>query len=495
MKTAWLRSGPRPLLAPRRAAALAAATLLLAAGCDSNDDSNGGEGGAERPARSEVTTTRVQVVEGLGREGGFDPAEIYDRLSPGVVTILSLFKGGSSLLEDGGEGGQGSGFVLDGNGYIATNAHVVTTEKADGTEQADQVYIEFLDGNRVPAEIVGHDPNADVALLKVDAPKPLQVAPLGDSASSRVGDWVVAIGNPLGLEHTVTVGIVSAKGRRVNGKYDDYLQTDASINPGNSGGPLIDARGRVIGINTMIRVYEQGATGIAFAIPINMAKQVLAQLRREGHVTRGYLGIQFQPLNDALARGFGLKSAEGALVGDVLPGTPAEKASIRSGDVIVEFDGQKIETAQDLPRRVASVSPGSSVDLVVVRSGKKRTLRAVVGAVPDDEEVARAAPAPESKDSAAPSGWGFEVSAVDTAAEGRESTPVPVTGGPLVVTKVEPDGPAARAGLQPKDVILKINGQDVRSEAELLDALEREPFPVLQTRRGENTIYRALEKE
>ena len=147
-------------------ALLAAAALLLAAGCDSNDGN--GDGGAERPARSEVTTTRVQVVEGLGREGGFDPAEIYDRLSPGVVTILSLFKGGSSLLEDGGEGGQGSGFVLDGNGYIATNAHVVTTEKASGTEQADQVYVEFLDGNRVPAEIVGDDPNADVALLKVE---------------------------------------------------------------------------------------------------------------------------------------------------------------------------------------------------------------------------------------------------------------------------------------------------------------------------------------
>jgi serine protease Do len=427
----------------------------------------------------------VEAERGPAQERPESFATLAEALSPAVVNIQVRRE-----LDLGGRlphpiPASASGFVISLDGYIITNNHVV--------EEADDLKVGFLDGTLLPGRVVGKDSETDLALLKVESAKPLPVAPLGDSSEARVGDWVVAIGNPLGLEHTVTVGILSAKGRRVSGKYDDYLQTDASINPGNSGGPLIDTRGRVIGINTMIRVYEQGATGIAFAIPINMAKGLLTQLRREGHVTRGYLGIQFQPLTDALARGFGLKSTEGALVGDVLPGTPADKAAIRSGDVIVEFDGQKIQSAQDLPRHVASVSPGTGVDLVVVRSGKTRKLRAVVGAVPDAEEVARVVPAPESRDSVAPSGWGFEVSTLDATAEGGAG--VPVTGGPLVVTRVEPDGPAARAGLEPKDVILQVNGQAVRSEAELLRALEGEPVPVLQTRRGENTIYRALEKD
>ena len=234
-----------------------------------------------------MTTTRVQVVEGLGREGGFDPAQIYDRLSPGVVTILSIFNGGSSLLDDGGEGGQGSGFVLDGDGYIATNAHVVTTDGTDGTEQADQVYIEFLDGNRVPAEIVGHDPNADVALLKVD-PDDLSLTPLdlGESHTISVGEPVAAIGSPFGERQSLSIGVISALDRTIQSltKFEigDAIQTDAAINPGNSGGPLLDAQGRVIGINAQIKSQSGGGEGVGFAIPVDAVRRSLRELRAQG---------------------------------------------------------------------------------------------------------------------------------------------------------------------------------------------------------------------
>jgi serine protease Do len=375
--------------------------------------------------------------------------------------------------------------VVSSDGYIVTNNHVV--------EEAGSLNVSFLDGLDLPARVVGRDPETDLALIKVESPRKLPVAPLGDSDQSRVGDWVIAIGNPLGLDHSVTVGILSAKGRQVNGTYDDYLQTDASINPGNSGGPLIDTLGRVVGINTMIRVYEQTATGIAFAIPISMAKPLLLQLRNQGKVTRGWLGIQFQPLTDALARGFELESTQGALVGDVLPGTPADKATIRSGDVIVEFGGQRIGTARDLPRSVAAISPGSEVDLVVMRKGKQRRLRAVVGPKPNEYSVAGKTPVPSPPAPQPSTGWGFEVGKLDKEVAKR----VDVSAAPaaLVVTKVDPDGPAFRAGLRTDDVILEVNGESIHSEGELMSMLERERPTVLRTRRGETTLYRALVRD
>jgi serine protease Do len=377
-----------------------------------------------------------------------------------------------------------SGFVVSADGYIVTNNHVVA--------EAGELQVAFLDGTELEARIIGRDPDTDLALIKVDSPRPLAVAPLGDSDLARVGDWVVAIGNPLGLAHSVTVGILSAKGRRENGRYDDYLQTDASINPGNSGGPLIDTLGRVVGINTMIRVYEQSATGIAFSIPINMVKPLIAQLHRQGRVTRGYLGIQFQPLTQALARGFQLDSTLGALVGDVLPNTPAERASLRSGDVIVEFDGRKIGSAEELPRSVAAVAPGTPVDMVVVRSGQQTRLRAVVGSPPESETAAlqiEQSPAPRSKPA---NGWGFEVDELETGLASSEGS---AGAAPLIVTKVEPDSAASRAGLRPDDLILKLNGVEVHTAEELRERLESEAYPVLQTRRSGSNVYRALERE
>ena len=397
MRTASLRSGPRPLLAPRPAAALAAAAVLLAAGCDSSD------GEPERAGRSEVTTTRVQVVEGLGREGGFDPAEIYDRLSPGVVTILSLFRGGSSLLEDGGEGGQGSGFVLDGNGYIATNAHVVTTEKADGTDQADQVYVEFIDGNRVPAEIVGHDPNADVALLKID-PEGLSLTPLhlGESHTIAVGEPVAAIGSPFGERQSLSIGVISALDRTIRSltqfEIGDAIQTDAAINPGNSGGPLLDAEGRVIGINAQIKSQSGGGEGVGFAVPVDAVRRSLRELRENGRVDYGYLGVETLTVWPQLAQRIDLDVNTGALVQDVVDGSPAEDAGLEAGnedisfqgqdgiavggDLIVAVNGKRLTREHDLADEIGAHSAGEKVALTIFRDGDRRSLDVELGRRP-----------------------------------------------------------------------------------------------------------------
>jgi S1-C subfamily serine protease len=382
----------------RWAAALAAAVLLLAAGCDSGDD------GASEPAGPrEVTTTRVQVVEGLGSGDGFNPAQIYDRLSPGVVTILSIFNGGSSLLEDGGEGGQGSGFVLDGNGYIATNAHVVTTEGTEGTERADQVYIEFLDGNRVPAEIVGHDPNADVALLKVD-PDGLSLTPLhlGESHTISVGEPVAAIGSPFGERQSLSIGVISALDRTIQSltKFEigDAIQTDAAINPGNSGGPLLDAQGRVIGINAQIKSQSGGGEGVGFAIPVDAVRRSLRELRDKGRVDYGYLGVETLTIWPQLAERIDVNVDTGALVQNIVDGSPAEDADLQAGneditfqgqdsiavggDLIVAVDGKELTREHDLADEISGRSVGEKIALTVLRDGKRREIEVELGRRP-----------------------------------------------------------------------------------------------------------------
>jgi S1-C subfamily serine protease len=383
----------------RAVAALAATLLLAAAGCDSN-----GGAGDDQPTARKVTTTRVQVVEHLGgRNGGFDPGAIYDRLSPGVVTILSIFDGGSSLLEDGGEGGQGSGFVLDGDGYIATNAHVVTTERRNGTARADNVYVEFSDGNRVAAEIVGDDPNADVALIKVD-PAGLSLTPLrlGHSSSIAVGEPVAAIGSPFGERQSLSVGVISALDRTIQSltqfEIGDAIQTDAAINPGNSGGPLLDARGRVIGINAQIKSQSGGGEGVGFAIPVDTVSRSLRELRADGRVDYGYLGVETLTIWPQLAERLGLDVDTGALVQDVVDGSPAEDAGIRAGedtiafqgqanittggDLIVAVDGKPLTREHDLADEISRHSTGDRVQLTVIRDGGRRTIAVELGKRP-----------------------------------------------------------------------------------------------------------------
>ena len=386
----------------RRAAAAAAAALLLAAaGCDVNGDGTGTSGDSAAPRK--VTTTRVEVVEGLGKSGGFDPAAIYHRLSPGVVTILSLFGGGTSLLDDGGEGGQGSGFVIDGDGYIATNAHVVTSQQDNATKRAEQVYVEFSDGNRVPATIVGHDPNADVALLKVD-PDGLALTPLrlGESKAVAVGEPVAAIGSPFGERQSLTIGVISALDRTIQSltqfEIGDAIQTDAAINPGNSGGPLLDAEGRVIGINAQIKSQSGGGEGVGFAVPVDAVRRSLRELRAKGRVDYGYLGVETLTVWPQLAEHLGLNASSGALVQKVVDGSPAENAGLDAGDHEITFQGQgnivtggdlivgvddkKLTREHDLADEIAAHEAGEHVQVTLIRDGDRRTIEVELGKRP-----------------------------------------------------------------------------------------------------------------
>jgi S1-C subfamily serine protease len=386
------------MAALRWTSALAAAAALLAAGCDSGGDDDAG-------APREVTTTRVQVVEGIGRRGGFDPGQIYQRLSPGVVTITSIFEGGADPLEDQGEAGQGSGFVLDGRGYIATNAHVVTTEDVSGTKRAREIFVTFLDGNRVPAEIVGSDPNADVALLKVD-PEGLRLTPLrlGMPESIEVGEPVAAIGSPFGEQQSqsLSVGVVSALDRSIQSltrfQIGDAIQTDAAINPGNSGGPLLDAHGRVIGINAQIRSRSGGGEGVGFAVPVDAVRRSLRELRHDGRVDYGYLGVGSLVLWPQLAERLGLDVGAGALVQEVEDGSPAEDADIEAGDDEISFQGRRIPTGgdvivgvegrrltlhEDLADVISSKSAGDEVRLEILHDGKRRTVEVTLGRRPE----------------------------------------------------------------------------------------------------------------
>ncbi|MEA2331048.1 MAG: hypothetical protein QOH58_1186 [Thermoleophilaceae bacterium] len=371
---------------------LVAVAGLVAPGCNYGDDESAG-------APREVTTTRVQVVEGLGREGGFDPGQIYDRLAPGVVTVLSVFEGGGSILEDGGEGGQGSGFVLDGQGFIATNAHVVTS---DSGNRAEQLFVEFSDGNRVPGEILGVDPNADVALLKVD-PAGLSLTPLalGASRSITVGEPVAAIGSPFGERQSLSIGVISAVDRNIESltrfRIGDAIQTDAAINPGNSGGPLLDARGRVLGINAQIKSQSGGGEGVGFAIPVDAVRRSLRELRDKGRVDYGYLGVSTLVLWPQLAERLGLGVRDGALIQEIEPNSPAERAELRAGDdeiefqatplrtggdVVVAVNGRRLSRADDLADEISAMSAGDTVALELLRDGERRTIRLRLGRRP-----------------------------------------------------------------------------------------------------------------
>jgi 2-alkenal reductase len=383
----------------RLAAGLAALTMLAAGGCDGGSDE-------ESKGPSKVTTTRVQVIEGVGKKGGFDAGQIYRRLSPGVVTVISLFDGGSALTEDEGEGGQGSGFVLDGDGYVATNAHVVTSGAAGRSERAKQVFVEFSSGDRVPAKIIGDDPNADVALLKVD-PKGLDLTPLGLGSSHNlvVGAPVAAIGSPFGERQSLSVGVVSAIDRNIESltrfQIGDAIQTDAAINPGNSGGPLLSAKGQVLGINAQIKSQSGGGEGVGFAIPVDTVRRSLRELRRKGRVEYGYLGVTTLLLYPQLAQRLDLEVQDGALVAEVENGSPADKAGLEagsrrisfqgqedvpaSGDVIVSVDGKRLTRSEDLADLISMLPAGKEVELEVLREGDRRTEKVKLGQRPSQQ--------------------------------------------------------------------------------------------------------------
>jgi serine protease Do len=352
----------------------------------------------------------------------------------------------------------GSGVIVDPAGYILTNNHVI--------ENAQDITVRLSDSRKFKAKLVGRDPKTDLAVLKVEAPAPLPVAELGDSERLRVGQWVVAIGNPFGLDRTVTVGIVSATARTRVGvaTYENFIQTDASINPGNSGGPLLNLDGRVIGINTAIVAAGQG---IGFSIPINEAKSVMGQLIARGKVVRGWLGIVIQDVTDELASSFGVREREGVLVSDVMKGGPGEVAGLRPGDVIVDLGGTKIREVPDLQRRVASVAPGQTVAVGVVRDRKPQRLSVRVGEMPTDDAATA-----EAEMDAGPEGFGLQIEplAPDTA----ERLGLSFNQG-LLVTDVASGGPADRAGLKRGDVILEVDRKPVHDAPALQKALGEVP--------------------
>jgi S1-C subfamily serine protease len=391
----------------RRGLAILAAfaAALSSAGCGFGGSDDGGGSGSSSSSSSDrtTTTTRVEVVRGIGKGNGFDPQSIYKEEAPGVVTVVSLF--GTGTLEElqnggGGSGGVGSGFVLNGQGEIATNAHVVTTGKVPDLREARQVYVEFADGNQVEAHVKGYDPDADVALLEVD-PKGLTLRPLqlGHSADVAVGTPVAAIGSPFDERQSLSVGVVSAIDRSISGltafQIAGAIQTDAAINPGNSGGPLVDAHGAVIGINQQIKTSSGGGEGVGFAVPVDVARRSLSQLRSKGKVAYAYLGVETVPIYPQLRARFDLPTGKGAWVQNVSSHGPAERAGVRGGDdeettfqvrsyrtggdVITKVGGTTVEDPDDLSRAVAQLEPGSTVAVEAWRSGERRTIRVKLG--------------------------------------------------------------------------------------------------------------------
>jgi serine protease Do/serine protease DegQ len=346
----------------------------------------------------------------------------------------------------------GSGVLVDPKGYILTNNHVI--------ENAREITVRLSDSRKFPAKLVGRDPKTDLAVLKVEAPAPLPVAELADSDRLRVGQWAIAIGNPFGLDRTVTVGIISATARNRVGvtTYENFIQTDASINPGNSGGPLLNLDGKVIGINTAIVASGQG---IGFSIPINEAKAVMGQLIARGRVVRGWLGIVIQDVTDELAATFGVRERQGVLVADVMKGGPADGGGVRPGDVVVEFGGVRIREVPDLQRRVANIAPGQAAKLTVVRDSKPVALTVTVGEMPAEEATPAAVePGPD----------GFGLRTEPLSADLAERLKLPYSRG-VVVVDVAAGGPADAAGLRRGDVILEVARQPVSDPAELRRAL------------------------
>ena len=436
----------------------------------------------------------------------FDVAALAEKVKPMVVNITTTQKVDvpSGMMGGGGEGndpfefffGQrggggrsgpmgpsgprersmkrqalGTGFIIDPQGYVVTNEHVI--------HDADDVRVHLADEREFDADVVGRDAKLDIALLRLRGAKDLPAAPLGSSEQLRVGEYVLAVGNPFGLGHTVTLGIVSAKARSIGaGPYDDFIQTDASINPGNSGGPLFNWRGEVVGINAAIRA---GANGIGFAIPIDAAKEILPQLREKGHVERGRLGLAFQPMTSDLALGLGVDGNKGALISDVEPGGAAARAGLRSGDVVLAVNGTTIAHAEELPRRVAVHAPGSSIKLTILRDKQPREITATLDAMPDDDVSTTTRPArPMAPSSVQPAGkLGIQIA--------------DAPGGGVRVDDVR--DPNTVRDLAPGDVIVELNRAPVKDTTALraeMSKLKPGSTAIFKIRRGKQALYAAV---
>ena len=407
---------------------------------------------------------------------GFDPEQIPEQFR----RFFEQFPNAPDNTPRPG-GGFGSGFIISDDGYIITNAHVV--------DNASEVRVGLNDRREFQAELIGSDPASDIALLKVDA-SDLSVVKIGDSDELTVGEWVLAIGSPFGFEHTATQGIVSALARSLpDDTYVPFIQTDVAVNPGNSGGPLFNTDGEVVGVNSQIYSRSGGYQGLSFSIPINVAMSIADQLKDKGFATRGWLGVSIQNVDQALAESFGLSKPEGALIAQVTQSSPADKAELVSGDIILEFNGKSVTYSSELPPLVGAVTPGTTVDVVVLRNGNEESVAVTIEPLDEGERVA-SAPAGNEVDQ---SRLGVNVAALSS----NEMNEMGVTHG-VVVSEIDPDGVAAMAGIRSGDVIMSINREKVEDVDDLKRLVDEAPsdvaIPVL-VQRNSSPVFLALTLE
>jgi serine protease Do len=500
---------PRSVLSARRFVLMASAAFLGAGVLFS-----GAEFAAQPHATFLASPAHAQTAQ---RPVGF--ADIVEKVKPSVISVRVKVDGGPRTMSfDGGDSpfppgspmerffrrfgmpdgqdapdrprgprgrnftmGQGSGFFISADGYAVTNNHVV--------EKAESVEVTTDDGKTHTAKVIGTDPKTDIALIKVEGGSNFPFVPLGEK-SPRIGDWVLAVGNPFGLGGTVTAGIVSARGRDIGaGPYDDFIQIDAPVNKGNSGGPTFDVDGNVIGVNTAIYSPSGGSVGIAFAIPSDTVKAVVTQLKDKGSVTRGWIGVQIQPVNADIADSLGLKKAQGALVAEPQSDGPAVKAGIQSGDVITSVNGQEVKDARELAKRISSLPPGTNVKLGVVSKGSEKTVNVTLGELPREQREARATTGDRDDNGADVPKLGLSLAPANKVA-GAGSDGV-------VGTQVDPDGPAASQGFKNGDVILDVAGQRVTTPEQVRKAFADartggKRTILLRVKSGDNTRFFAV---
>ncbi|MDO9371983.1 MAG: DegQ family serine endoprotease [Gammaproteobacteria bacterium] len=427
------------------------------------------------------TTQKIQHPRGRMPRGGMQPPIPQSPDSPPLDDLFRHFFG------DGGEGPEnfntqslGSGFIISAQGYVLTNNHVV--------KNADKIVVRLSDRRDFTAEVVGTDERSDIALLKIKADN-LPVIKIGNSSNVKVGEWVLAIGSPFGFDHSATAGIVSAVGRNLPSEsYVPFIQTDVAINPGNSGGPLFNLDGEVIGINSQIFSRTGGFMGLSFAIPMDVAMEVTEQLKNKGQVSRGWLGIIIQDVTQELAESFGMSKPQGALVAKVLPGGPAEKAGIQTGDIVLEFDGKEVEESSNLPRLVGRSKVGEPSSVKVLRNGKPLMLKVKVAELPKQDQIRTAGGEPKTS---ADNKLGVVVRDLDP----EQRKQLEIKSG-VIVQQVD-DGPAFKGGLRRGDVILRINNDDVADTQafnRIVKALPAKPVRVL-VQRGRGTLWLALKME
>ena len=420
----------------------------------------------------------------------FSFADLVERVSPAVVTITSeTVETAASLNADDlpapfreffnqyGRGGQsrtphkavsaGSGFIIDRSGLIVTNNHVI--------ENAKKITVKLPDGRTFEAKLIGTDPLTDIALLKVKTDKALPTVEFGDDRQVRVGDWVVAVGNPFGLSNSVTAGIVSSLGRDIgNGPYTDFIQIDAPINRGNSGGPTFDLRGQVIGMNSMIYSPSGGSVGIGFAIPSSIVHEVVAQLLAHGHVERGYLGVNIQSITPDIATTLNISSPKGAIVAEVVPGGPAAKAGFERGDVVVALNGRNVEDSRDLTRHIAALPAGASASFTVMRGGQKKMITAAIGNRPDQKIASNGGTDNDGSQNDGPQAGAMQAMGLGLASvtpEARRNYNIDEGINGVLVTRVDPDSDAGDKGIQPGDVVLSVANKPVHSPKDILNLI------------------------